>query len=51
MSARCCKLKTARHQNKQTVAPKFGKTISHRIADLDTEKNYKISAYILKIEL
>ena len=29
-SARCCKLKTALHQNNQTVATKFGKTVSHR---------------------
>ena len=33
MSARC-KFCTARHRNNQTVAPKAGKTISHRIAGL-----------------
>ena len=56
MSAGCCKFYTVRHQNSQTVAPKAGKMISHRIAglfkkiqksskpNLDTQKNYKISA-------
>ena len=35
-------LKTARYQNNQTMAPEFGKTISHRIAGLKLKKFKKV---------